>query len=73
MSMDWERKTGPIRPLWTAMGRTHYWVITDACHEVPFLLHSYPRRESLNRNRACGEYGTLEEAKAAAELMEAAA
>jgi len=71
--MKWKRKTGPIRPLWTAWGRANYWVIVEAGHLTPFLLYSHPRRESLKRERAWGEYRTLVEAKAAAEEMESAA
>jgi len=71
--MDWHRRTEPVRPLWRARGRTHHWVIVEAGSGVPFLLYSYPRKESLKRDRERGEYPTLDEAKAAAESMEAAA
>jgi len=71
--MDWHRRTGPVRPLWRARGRTHNWVIVEASEETPFLLYSYPRRESLKRERERGEYETLEAAKEAAERMEVAA
>ena len=71
--MDWQPITGPIRPLWRARGRTHHWVIVEASEGVPFLLYSYPGRESLRRERERGEYPTLDEAKSAAEGMEAAA
>jgi len=68
--MDWHRRTGPVRPLWRARGRTHHWVIVEAGGGVPFLLYSYPGKGSLKRERERGEYGTLESAKEAAERME---
>jgi len=71
--MDWQRNAGPIRPLWRARGRAHHWVIVEASDDTPFVLYSYPSAESFKREREIGEYGTLEDAKAAAEKMEAAA
>ena len=68
--MDWNRNPGPIRPVWRARGRTHDWVIVEAGGGTPNLLYSSPRRGSLNRETESGEFGTLEEAKAAAERLE---
>jgi len=71
--MDWQRNAGPVRPIWRARGRSHCWVIVEASDETPFALYSYPRSESLKREREVGEYETLEAAKEAAERMEDAA
>jgi len=72
MSMDWEYKDGLPCPVWTRQSAGRYLAIAKGeIGAMPFALYAFDG--DCRSQREMGEYGTLEEAKAAAELMEAAA
>ena len=66
--MDWRKREGHLHPIWAATTETRYWLIGGV---APFSLYSFDRGEWVQKDM--GEYRTLDEAKAAAESMEAAA
>jgi len=72
--MDWKHQKGHLCPLWAAKAPVGYWIIGSTERgETPFLLFRFDREDKPWEQKDMGEYRTLDEAKAAAGRMEAAA